>query len=197
MDKVASNVDPQVTAKAALRKEFMTARKERYAIKGKSWAHILECEEFENAKVVTSYISYGYEPELDDLNQEFLRRGVTLLMPRMLPDYDLEWVPWSNGAEIAANGRLSEPVGEAFADLSRIDICIVPALHIDGEGNRLGKGKGCYDRAIAKLESATSGAIFTIGIVHDGEITAPILPHEAHDHPLKAAATPTSLVRFS
>ncbi len=188
-----NHVTPE--AKAELRKEFTAARRDRYAIKGKSWLHILECEEFESAKVVTSYISYGHEPETDDLNQELLQRGITVLMPRMLPDFDLEWVPWSN-SEVATNGRISEPVGDAFVDLSKIDICIVPALHIDGEGNRLGKGRGCYDRALATLERATSASIFTVGIVHDGEITAPILPHEAHDHKLKAAATPTSLVRF-
>ena len=183
-------------AKALLRKEFLAARKARYAIPEKSWLHILECEEFESAKVVTSYISYGTEPETADLNQEVLHRGITVLLPRMLPDFDLEWVPWNN-SEVVANGRLSEPVGAAFTELSKIDICIVPALHIDGDGNRLGKGKGCYDRALSKLESATKGRVFTVGIVHDGEITLPTLPHEPHDLKLKAAATPTSIVRFA
>lgn len=184
--------------KAELRKALMAARKSHYALgeeRGRSWIHILECEEFEDAKVVTSYISYGTEPSTADLNAELIRRGVTLLMPRMLEDFDLEWVPWSGG-EVAANGRLSEPVGPAFTDLSKIDICIVPALHIDGRGNRMGKGRGCYDRALTKLAAATNGEIFTLGIVHDGEITEPELPHEAHDVPLKAAATPTAFVRF-
>ena len=192
----AASEQSDIEAKAALRKELMAARKSHYALDGRSWIHILDEDEFASAKVVTSYNSYGTEPATDDLNQELLTRGVTVLMPRVLPDFDLEWVPWNN-SETAANGRLSEPVGAPFTDLAAIDICIVPALHIDGEGNRLGKGKGCYDRALQKLESATGASIWTIGIVHDGEITAPILPHEAHDHPLKAAATPTSLVRFS
>ena len=184
--------------KAELRKKFMAARKSHYALDeshGRSWIHILDCEEFEDAKVVTSYISYGSEPSTNDLNAELLRRGVTVLMPRMLPDSDLEWVAW-NGGEVEMNGRLSEPIGPAFSTLNQVDICIVPALHIDGKGNRMGKGKGCYDRALSRLDEATKGALFTIGIVHDGEITEPDLPCEPHDIPLKAAATPTALVRF-
>lgn len=181
--------------KNTLRKRYLAARKE-YAKLERSWLHILDCEEFEGASVVTSYISYGSEPRTDDLNAELLRRGVTLLMPRVLPDFDLAWIPW-DGGEVAPNGRLSEPIGEPFTDLSKIDICIVPALHVDGEGNRLGKGKGCYDRALAKLAAATQERIWTIALVHDGEVTAPILPHEAHDTKVKACATPTSLARFN
>ena len=184
--------------KDELRQHFILARKNHYALnadRGRNWLHLLDEDEFVDAKVVTSYISYGSEPETADLNAELLRRGVTLLMPRMLPDFDLEWVPWSGG-EVVAHGRLSEPLGPAFTDSSAIDICIVPALHIDSKGNRMGKGKGCYDRALAKLENLSSGKIFTIGLVHDGEITEPELPHEAHDVQLKAAATPTALVRF-
>ena len=185
-------------SKDELRQHFIAARKERYALaadSGRNWLHILDEAEFESAKVVTSYISYGSEPDTVELNAQLLRRGVILLMPRLLPDFDLEWVPWSGG-DVVAHGRLSEPVGPAFTDLAAVDICIVPALHIDGQGNRMGKGKGCYDRALAKLEKVSAGNIFTIGILHDGEITEPELPHEAHDVKLKAAATPRSLVRF-
>jgi len=185
--------------KDELRQRFIAARKNHFALaedRARTWIHILDEAEFDEARVVTSYISYGSEPATADLNAELLRRGITVLMPRMLLDFDLEWVPWSGG-EVVANGRLSEPVGAPFPDVAAIDICIVPALHIDGKGNRMGKGRGCYDRALSKLEIATSGKILTIGIVHDGEITEPELPHEPHDVKLKAAATPTSLVRFN
>jgi 5-formyltetrahydrofolate cyclo-ligase len=36
-----------------------------------------------------------------------------------------------------------------------------------------------------------------IGLVYAGELTSEMLPHEAHDVPLDAAATPSIVVRFN
>lgn len=68
---------------------------------------------------------------------------------------------------------------------------IVPALHIDQEGYRLGQGGGYYDRALSYIPG------WKIGLVHAGELTSEILPREVHDIPLNAAATPSILVRFN
>ena len=74
--------------------------------------------------------------------------------------------------------------------MSGIDVMIVPALHIDQEGYRLGQGGGYYDRALEYLPG------WKIGLVHPGELTSESLPREAHDMALDAAATPSIVVRF-
>lgn len=176
--------------KSLLRQQYRRERHERFI--EESWLHILSSREFSDVKVVASYYSYGDEPGTSDINKELLRRGVTLLLPRLLPDNDLEWVRW-DGSEnaLVAHGNVMEPHGFAFTDLGSIDAVIVPALHVDRSGNRLGQGGGSYDRALAKLHS------WKIALVHHGEVTSEPLPIDEHDQRVNAAATPGLIVRFA
>ena len=47
-----------------------------------------------------------------------------------------------------------EPTGPLFADYSKIQLAIIPGMGFDRQGNRLGRGKGYYDRMLAKLSHA-------------------------------------------
>lgn len=42
--------------------------------------------------------------------------------------------------------NIYEPQGETFTDLVSIDAAIIPGVSFDRHGNRLGRGKGYYDR---------------------------------------------------
>ena len=182
--------DVSESDKSRLRRDYRNQRRERFI--QESWLHILDATEFSSVARVASYISYGEEPSTTDINVELLRRGITLLLPRLLPDNDLEWVEW-NGDEnaLVTNGKVLEPHGFAVRDLDAIDVVIVPALHIDRSGNRLGQGGGSYDRALARLEA------WKIALVHHGEITNEPIPVEPHDQRVNAAATPDLIVRFA
>ena len=182
--------DASESDKSRLRRDYRNQRRERFI--QESWLHILDATEFSSVARVASYISYGEEPSTTDINVELLRHGITLLLPRLLPDNDLEWVEW-NGDEnaLVTNGKVLEPHGFAVRDLDAIDVVIVPELHIDRSGNRLGQGGGSYDRALARLEA------WKIALVHHGEITNEPIPVEPHDQRVNAAATPDLIVRFA
>jgi 5-formyltetrahydrofolate cyclo-ligase len=182
--------DVSESDKSLLRRHYRHERRERFT--QESWLHILDASEFASVTRVASYLSYGDEPATADINAELIRRGIHLLLPRLLPDNDLEWVEW-NGDEnsLAANGNVLEPHGFAFTDTDVIDLVIVPALHIDRSGNRLGQGGGSYDRSLSRLSA------WKLALVHHGEITSEPLPVEAHDQKVNAAATPDLIVRFA
>ena len=176
--------------KSLLRQQYRRERHDRFI--ADSWLHILDAREFEGVKTVASYSSYGDEPSTRDINAELIRRGVTLLLPRLLSNNDLEWVQWDgNENSLAAHGNFLEPHGFAFKDLSLIDAVIVPALRVDRSGNRLGQGGGSYDRALLHITG------WKIALVHHGELTSEALPSEAHDQKVNAAATPDLIVRFA
>ena len=82
--------------KQELRKRFRSERSLRDLTE--SWTHIVKSEEFQSAKTIASYISYGDEPATKELNVEILRNRKSLALPRMLKDKSLEWVIW-NGDE--------------------------------------------------------------------------------------------------
>ena len=174
-------------AKSQLREQYRQDRKARFI--DDSWLHILSISEFVNKKKIASYISFDYEPNTQDLNQKLIASGVWLYLPRLLKNNDLEWVRW-NGESInlKKTGKVLEPIGEA--DLVDLDLIIVPALHVDRTGNRLGQGGGSYDRALARSSA------WKIALVHPGEITSEPIPVSEFDQKVDAVATPTMVVRF-
>ena len=152
---------------------------------------ILRAPEIESASTIASYISYEFEPSTVEIHEAFLRSGKTLILPRINGD-QLEWVKWDGDpANLVSKKKIFEPSGEALSDLSQIQVVIVPALRIDQSGFRLGQGGGYYDRALVHLQA------WKIGLVYAGELSSEVLPHEPHDIPLDAAATPSIVVRFN
>ena len=155
-----------------------------------SWHHILMMPELTAAQVVASYFSYGDEPNTDLLNQELIRIGKKLVLPRTLADLNLEWIVWAGDKDkLVKKGKIKEPKGEVM-DADKIDFAIIPALHVTRDGYRLGQGGGSYDRALAKMRA------FRIALIYPGEITSEPFPVEAHDQKLNAVATPELIVRF-
>ena len=82
--------------------------------------------------------------------------------------------------------KVLEPKLSVRQDASRqvlpeqIDVVLVPGLAFDRFGNRLGRGKGYYDRFLRRLPDN----VLTIGLAFDGMIRNHI-PHDENDQPVK------------
>jgi 5-formyltetrahydrofolate cyclo-ligase len=175
--------------KAILRDRARRERSQKFI--SSNFNVILKAPEIESATTIASYVSYEFEPSTVEINEAFLRSGKVLLLPRINGD-QLEWVRWDGDpANLVTKKKISEPVGPALTDLSQIQAIVVPALRIDQSGFRLGQGGGYYDRALVHLKA------WKIGLVYAGELSSEVLPHESHDVPLDAAATPSIVVRFN
>lgn len=146
---------------------------------GRASSLLLEEVEFDQVKVVASYISFGNEPGTENFNSALLSRGVHLLLPHLLQDNSLEWIDSETEENLGISG------------ISIAQIVVVPALSVDESGMRIGRGGGSYDRAL-KLNSG-----WKVCLLHDGEIFEGDLPHEIHDQKVNAVVTPTKIIRFS
>ena len=177
-------------AKSELRNRYRSDRELTY-IPG-SWMHILHCAEFANARRIASYISYGVEPETSDLNLAIIKSGRELVIPQMQSDKSLLWYSWNGDLKnLKKKGKVLEPIGGDVVDPTTIDAIIVPTLHANRSGYRLGQGGGSYDRALAQMSA------WKIGLIYAGELSAEELPHEAHDQKLDAVSTPEMIIRFT
>ena len=52
-----------------------------------------------------------------------------------------------------------EPCGKLFEEYENIDVAVIPGMGFDLDGNRLGRGKGYYDRFLAKAKN-----VYKVGI---------------------------------
>lgn len=169
-------------SKSELRQLLRKQRAEKY--KTHSLLHIAQIPEVEKAQTIASYFSYGDEPDTHALNQYLISLGKTLLLPRIKGD-DIQWLEWNGSThQISSHSLIPEPIGDAIADASAIEVIIVPALAMDQDGYRLGQGKGFYDRALKDLSA------FTIGIIFPHELLSQPLPRDSWDIPLRKCASP-------
>jgi 5-formyltetrahydrofolate cyclo-ligase len=73
------------------------------------------------------------------------------------------------------------------------DLVLVPLIAVDGQGSRLGRGKGHYDRALVSLKK--NGARL-IGVGWPMQRLTETIPHDEWDIPLDAFASPDGLELF-
>jgi 5-formyltetrahydrofolate cyclo-ligase len=156
---------------------------------------VLEVPEVQMGGTIAAYASFGTEPDTSGLIFALWKRGAYVLLPRLLPDGDLDWASYEGPDSLTLGPRgFLEPTEppRGVAAVASADVVLVPALAIDRDGMRLGRGGGSYDRALARV----GPAILTIGLVYDGELVD-ALPAEPHDRRVRAVATPSGgLHRF-
>lgn len=144
---------------------------------------VLETEWGRRANSFLVYLSFSSEAPTDRLIEELLAAGKTVYCPRVAGE-DLEAVLY--GEELALSDfGIREPTGEPF--LGEIDVCVVPLLAVDGDGNRLGYGKGYYDRFLRKTKAAAVGFCFDFQVLKS-------VPTEEWDKPMAAVVTDKRVV---
>jgi 5-formyltetrahydrofolate cyclo-ligase len=74
------------------------------------------------------------------------------------------------------------------------DLILVPLIAVDGRGTRLGRGKGHYDRALARLKKS-GGKLIGIGWALQRLVDT--IPADEWDIPLDGFASPNGVELFS
>src|SRR5690606_1695612 len=113
---------------------------------------------------IAAFWSTPDEPPLQPLLQQWVEEhGLTITLPVVTkPDAPLEFRIWDpeQSMQPGAYG-IQEPAGTAAAPLP--DVVLVPTLGYTRQGDRIGYGKGYYDRTLAALK-AQGHSFTTIGI---------------------------------
>jgi 5-formyltetrahydrofolate cyclo-ligase len=185
--------DAVAEAKAALRARTLALRRlqdaeERTAVGRQLRDVVLELPEMQMAGTVAAYASVGTEPDSHGLIFALWKRGTYVLLPVLQPDGELDWASYEGPESLAPGPRgLLEPTEppRGVAAITSADLVIVPALAVDREGHRLGRGGGSYDRALARV----GPSILTVALLYDGELVWEV-PVTGDDQPVRAAALP-------
>ena len=181
--------------KAVLRKRLLAARSALDADQRRDAGRLirdalLDLPALQMAGTVAAYYSVGTEPDTRGLVYALWKRGTYVLLPLLLPDGDLDWASYEGPDSLVPGPRgLAEP-GEpprGAGTVARADVVLAPALAVDQAGNRLGRGGGSYDRALARV----GPLIPVIALLYDAELLSHV-PAEPHDTPVRAVVRPAA-----
>jgi 5-formyltetrahydrofolate cyclo-ligase len=156
---------------------------------------VLSLPEITHAGSVAAYLSFGTEPATKHLVDDLRSSGVRVIIPVFRSDFDLDWTEYGDKSWDAQNsGRAWQPDGPLLGldAVSGADVVLVPALAVDERGMRLGRGGGCYDRALARVPPTRQ----VLALLYDAECPV-VVPAEPHDRPVTGAVTPRQVHRFA
>jgi len=151
--------------------------------------------------MVSCYLSAGNEPDTSALLSSLAGAGHTVVVPVCEPAHQLSWCPWTPGIQLVPGlfPGIPEPAGPRW-DLPRVmalDLLLVPALAASGDGTRMGKGGGYYDRFLTRFRAA-GGTAPVVAVVHDHEfVPAGTLPADALDVPVDGVLRPAGYTPVS
>ncbi len=116
----------------------------------------------QKAEIIHCFISMNSRLEVDthSIIDELFKMGKTIVVPIMKGDF-LEHSTLESIHELIENSwGVLEPEKKSRIDVKSIDMVIVPLLGVDENGNRLGYGKGYYDKFLETTEALKIGLVF-------------------------------------
>lgn len=132
--------------------------------------------------LVLSYASFSSEIDTWALNRHLAAEG-RLLLP-FLQGSEIRFFKIDDIDTQLKEGPLGimEPIPDICTEISpsTIPFAIIPGLGFDSQNNRLGYGKGCYDRILCKMPNC-----LTYGTGFTQQLVSSPLPVTKKDVPLK------------
>jgi 5-formyltetrahydrofolate cyclo-ligase len=163
-------------AKVALREQILNLRKKSNYSAERLTRNLLTVVQQHKPERVATYVSLPSEPSTQNFIRALLDQGIWVLVPETLDEGKLSW---------------HEFLGHADLSLLPGDLLFVPALAVDRYGNRLGRGKGYFDRELAGL-----AGVYTYAVVFESEIIDQV-PTEDHDQRVDGVVTEDQILKIN
>ena len=122
---------------------------------------IINLDIYKNSKVIALYNSMDNEVDTSILINN--SNNKIILLPRIIND-KMEFIEINKNTKYnKSKFKVMEPIGNIYN--GNIDLIIVPAVSFDKERNRLGYGRGYYDKYLINKN------VYKIGICFNEQIT--------------------------
>ena len=162
-----------IEQKAILRKEIRAALQNispaaRKAASAQIRARLKEQPFWQNAASILFFAPLPDEVDVWPLLEETVAGGKIAALPRYDPEQRLRRLPHAKSANEIGTGPfgIREPkAGCPEIPLERLGLILVPGVAFDLSGQRLGRGRGFYDRLLAEMHGIKCGVAFDEQIV--------------------------------
>ena len=171
-----------MTEKKELRKEIRARKRdipvnELREMSRLACERLLAYERLSNASTVMMYYPLSDEVDVTPVIEQLAENGKTVVLPQVTGEATMVLRRYTGKADLQEGAfGIMEPCGEIFSDYETIDVAIIPGMAFDRRGNRLGRGKGYYDRFLPLLPAR----VYKIGICFPFQLLDDI-PMEEHD----------------
>lgn len=119
---------------------------------------------FQDAKNILIYNNMKDEVDTSLLIDKW-KEEKTFYLPVVI-DEDIVFREYSSSSQFKKSTfGILEPIGKNFIDYKRIDLIIVPGMAFDRNKNRLGRGKGYYDRFLKNINAPKMGICFDFQLI--------------------------------
>ena len=134
----------------------MYSAQQLQAMSAEAVARLMALPQMAAAKTVMLYYSLPDEVSTHELADRLVKRGKVVVLPVVTGPAEMELRRYRSADDLSMGAfGIMEPTGEPFTSLAEIDLAVVPGMAFDTRGNRLGRGKGYYDRFLSQLPQAT------------------------------------------
>ena len=154
--------------------------------------HLKEQEQYQTSTHIGAFYGKNDEIETILILQQILNDNKKLYLP-YCQGQNLFFAPIQNLYQDLATGNynIKEPIKELQNIKDQpLEMLLIPGVVFDLEGNRIGRGKGFYDRYLDEH------SIFKTGVCLDTQITTKKLPFESHDQKIDLLITEQRVLNF-
>jgi 5-formyltetrahydrofolate cyclo-ligase len=148
--------------------------------------HLESLPAFQEAKIVLLYHSLKDEVRTHSFIEKWKERK-TVLLP-VVDGENLKLRIYKSSADLRTGAYgIEEPTGKLFTEYDKIDLTIIPGVSFDEKGNRLGRGKGYYDRLLPNIKAYKIGICFAFQVSEE-------IPTEPHDTKMNLVITENGIL---
>ena len=119
-------------------------------------------EHLQRAETILMYYSLPDEVNTHVYIDQLLEQGKKILLPKVIDGENMVIREYTGKHDLKEGAfHIMEPIGSLFPEerYQEIDLAIIPGMAFDAKRNRLGRGKGYYDRFLQKIPQ-----VYKIGI---------------------------------
>tara|TARA_B100001057_G_scaffold31850_1_gene28954 strand:+ start:815 stop:1375 length:561 start_codon:yes stop_codon:yes gene_type:complete len=142
-------------SKDQLRKKFLTLRKKKYFdVSSKKFSGLInylkrKIKTKQNL-VIALYYPSNYEINILNIMGNLKKNKAIFVLPKIQDNNSLKFIEW-NERDILLVNKFGIPEPHKNKQKHLPDILLVPMLAFDSNKNRIGYGKGFYDRCLSRL----------------------------------------------
>ena len=135
---------------------------------------LLNDSTYQKANTIALFKSFNFEVDTNSIIDISLSNNKVVALPRIEQDEIVFYKINSKSILVKNKYKIEEPISKKdnYIEKENIDLVIVPGLCFDRSGNRLGYGKGFYDRFLSGTSIRTIAICFDEQLLDEGLLPA-------------------------